>query len=205
MSYPLGCRGHGKCARPKVAAFGSPTVSHAAIDHAQFGPGRADLVDDGVAGARRRTSPAGRFRLLARRRSLDRPGHSLRGCKQLRRAADRRLCRRMRGEACGRASTAKRATGTGGAKVIVEDVGLLPARGRKTATKLRPSGATILLSGNRTCSGWAISPTIPSIPPAPRSILRWSISEPTIQRSLIPPRPMLTAPRLRPPVRPKEA
>ena len=48
-SYPPSCRGHGKCSRRKVAAFGPPT-----IDHAQFEPDHTSPVNGNHAGGIRR-------------------------------------------------------------------------------------------------------------------------------------------------------
>ena len=57
------------------------------------------------------------------------------------------------------------------AKAVAEDARLLPPGARRrrhggvvagTAGRRRPSGATIRRSASRTCSGWAISPSIPA-------------------------------------------
>jgi zinc D-Ala-D-Ala dipeptidase len=44
--------------------------------------------------------------------------------------------------------------------------------GRRTDGKRRPSGAITRPSASRNCFVWAISPSVPAIPPAPRSISR---------------------------------
>ena len=122
--------------------------------------------------------------------------------------------RRMRGEAERRPGAESRPAGTGEAKTVAEDVRLLPAgaglarHGGVGAERQGDAGRAALQPGaspRPTCSGWAISPSVRSIPPAPRSISPWSISPPTIPPRSIPPRPMPTAPRPKAPARRKAA
>ena len=77
-----------------------------------------------------------------------------------------------------------RPAGTRAAKPVAENVRLLPAGagggrhgrlGAATAVRRRPEDGTIRRSARRICSGWVTSPSIPAIPPAPRSTSLWSI------------------------------
>ena len=83
----------------------------------------------------------------------------------------------MRGEARRRTGAEKHPAGTRAAKTVAENAGLLPAGARGArhggvgAERPGDAGAKAALQSGlqqeRTCSGWAISPSIPAIPPAP--------------------------------------